>query len=288
MSLTSILLIVLSAGLHVFSNVAMKSARNRSAFIWWTWFWVAVLFLPVLVLSSQRIPGTVWILIGISAICDSFYYRALARAYEGGDLSIVYPLARGTAPVFILLWSTLLLKERPSTGGIVGIALIVLGVSALNLRRLSAWRDLLRSFANSSPRWALMAGLCISLYTTIDRVGVSYVSPLLYTYVTMTAMVICLTPGTVRMVGWQGLKEELKASKLNSVIAGLFAMTAYTIVLVAMHQGLPTSYAGATREISVVFGTAIGILWLKEQGSAMRVLGSVLIAAGAGSIALLG
>jgi uncharacterized membrane protein len=287
MSLTSVVLIVISAVLHVLSNVAMKSARNRTAFIWWTWFWVIVLFVPVLVLNLQSIPVTVWLLMGVSAILDSLYYRALAKAYQG-DLSIVYPLARGTAPIFILLWSTLLLRERPSVGGLAGIGLIALGVSALNLRRLSEWRGLLRVFQTPAPRWALLAGICISLYTTIDRVGVTYISTLLYTYLTMTAMVICLTPSTLKLVGWQGLKEELKASKHHSVIAGLLAMTAYTIVLATMSRGLPASYAGAMREISVVFGTLLGIIWLNEKGTAMRVLGSVLIATGAGSIALLG
>ena len=133
-----------------------------------------------------------------------------------------------------------------------------------------------------------MAGLCTSLYTTVDKVGVGYVSPLVYTYLTMTAMVLALTPGTLRKAGWKGLEQEFKASRLNSMAAGFLAMVAYMIVLVTMQQGLPASYAGATREISVVFGTVTGIVLLKEQGTPMRVFGSVLIAIGAGAIALLG
>src|SRR5262245_66223639 len=103
MSLTSIILIVVSAGLHVSSHAAMKRARNRTAFIWWMWFWVALFFLPVLMLTPQRIPGSIWALMGVSAIFDALYYRSLAKAYQTGDLSIVYPLARGTAPIFILV-----------------------------------------------------------------------------------------------------------------------------------------------------------------------------------------
>ncbi len=288
MPLSSVLLIVASAGLHVISHVAMKRAQNRTAFIWWMWFWVIVLFLPVLVLQWQSIPAVVWVIMAVSAIFDTFYYRAIARAYQTGDLSIVYPLARGTAPVFILIWSTFLLSERPSPAGIIGIGLIVAGLSTINLPRLTAWRDLLQAFASPAPRWALMAGVCTSLYTTIDKVGVGYLSPLLYTYITMILMVVCLTPGTLRTVGWRGLKQEFIASKFNSMIAGFVAMAAYIIVLAAMRQGLPTSYAGATREISVVFGTIIGVVFLKEQRSATRVLGSALIAVGAGAIALFG
>ena len=288
MSLTSILLIVVSAGLHVSSHAAMKRAQNRMAFIWWMWFWVALFFLPVLLLTPQQIPGSTWALMGASAILDALYYRSLARAYQTGELSIVYPLARGTAPIFILAWSMLWLNERPSMGGIIGIGVIVIGLAALNLPRRSDWRYLLRAFATPAPRWALIAGLCTSLYTTVDRVGVSSVSPLLYTYVTMTMMVICLTPGILKTIGWQGLKDEFHASKFNSMIAGVLAMAAYSIVLVTMQQGLPASYAGATREISVVFGTLIGIVLLKEQGSVMRVVGSVLVAIGAGTVALLG
>jgi uncharacterized membrane protein len=252
------------------------------------WLWVVILFFPVVILNWQSIPAIVWVIMIASAIFDSLYYGSIARAYKSGDLSIVYPLSRGTAPVFILLWSTLLLKERPSVGGIMGIALIVAGLYFLNLPRLGAWRDSLRAFDSSAPRWALAAGLCVSLYTTTDRVGVGYVSPLLYTYLTMTLMVACMTPGTLRVAGWSGLINEWRSSKFTSMIAGIISMTAYSIVLYAMKTGLPASYAGATREISVIFGTVVGIVLLKEQGTFMRVLGSILVAVGAGTIALLG
>ena len=289
MSFANIILIVASAVLHVIAQVALKRARDKTAFIWWMWLWVVILFFPILILNRQAIPMLVWAIIIVSAIFDSLYYGAIARAYKSGDLSIVYPLSRGTAPVFILLWSTLLLKERPSVGGIIGIALIVAGLYFLNLPRLGAWRDSLRAFDKSAPRWALAAGLCVSLYTTTDRVGVGYISPLLYTYLTITLMIVCMTPGTLRAAGgWTGLIDEWRSSKFTSMIAGAISMAAYTIVLYAMKQGLPASYAGATREISVIFGTVVGTVLLKEQGTFMRLLGSILVAFGAGTIALLG
>ena len=288
MSLTSIILIVVSAWLHVVSHAAMKRAQNRMAFIWWMWFWAVLFISPVLMLTPQRIPRSGWACMGVSAICSALYYRSIANAYRTGDLSIVYPWARGTAPIFILAWSMLVLNERPNWGGIIGIGVIATGLAALNLPCLRSWRDLPRAFATPAPRWALAAGLCTSLYTTVDRVGVSDVSPLFYTYVTMTAMLACLTPGILKAIGWRGLKAEFDASKFNSMIAGLLAATAYGIVLVAMRQGLPASYAGATREIGVVFGTLIGIVLLKEPGTVMRVSGSVLIATGAGTVAVFG
>ena len=104
----------------------------------------------------------------------------------------------------------------------------------------------------------------------------------------MSVMVVCLTPGTLRSVGWGGLVNELRNSRFITVAAGLASISAYGIVLYAMKSGLPVSYAGAVREISVVFGAIIGIGLLKEQGTLIRVLGASMIATGSITIVLLG
>src|SRR5262249_47036167 len=117
MSPVNILLILASAVLHVTAQTALKRAHNKTAFIWWMWLWAIVLFFPVLILNEQSIPAVVWVFMSAGAIFDALYYGSIAKAYQTGDLSIVYPWSRGTAPVFILLWSTLFLKEHPSAGG---------------------------------------------------------------------------------------------------------------------------------------------------------------------------
>ncbi|HEX5270663.1 MAG TPA: DMT family transporter [Gemmataceae bacterium] len=288
MTTLSLLLILGSACLHVVQHVALKKARDRTAFVWWLWLWACVLFSPVLVLCRERVPASAWVILAVSAAFEALYYLAIARAYRSGDLSLVYPLARGTAPLLVFVWTALLLRERPSLGGLAGIALIAVGLAVINLPRPGAWRQCWRSLGQAAPRWALGAGLCISLYTTLDKVAVGLTDALLYTYLAMTMTLLWLTPATLREVGRAGLAREWRASRGTSALAGLSAMAAYAIVLTVMGRGAPASYVGAVREVSVVLGAAVGVLFLGEKGTLMRVLGSGLITSGVAAIATLG
>jgi drug/metabolite transporter (DMT)-like permease len=288
MSPVSLLLLLGSACLHVVQHVLLKRAHDRTAFVWWIWLWGVVLCSPVLVLCWQPIPASVWGVLVVSAAFEALYYLAIARAYKTGDLSLVYPLARGTAPVFVFLWAALLLQECPSLGGVAGIGLIALGLAVVNLPHPGAWRQWGRSLGQAAPRWALAAGLCISLYTTLDKVAVGRVDALLYTYLAMLVTLLWLTPATLSEVGWEGLAREGRSSRLGSALAGLSAMAAYGTVLCVMRRGELASYVGAVREISVVFGAVVGVAFLKEQGTVLRVLGSALITGGVGAIAWLG
>jgi len=176
----------------------------------------------------------------------------------------------------------------PTGGGALGVVTIVLGLYVVNLPHLGGWKEPLRSLRLPSSRWALAAGGCISFYTIIDKVGIGYVEPLLYTYLALCMTVGLLTPGTLRTVGWGGLQIELGYSRFNSVVAGFTTLAAYAIVLYAMQNGTPASYAGAVREVSVVLGAAIGIFVLKEKGTAMRLAGALLVAGGVIAIKFLG
>ncbi|MGH2522113.1 MAG: EamA family transporter [Anaerolineales bacterium] len=288
MTLSNFLLILGSACIHVVAHVGLKRTQDRTAFVWWLLLWGCVLFAPVLVWGWQAIPSLGWGLMFLSAIFEAGYFAAIAQAYQDGDLSIIYPLARGTAPLLTLVWATLFLHETYRPGGVVGIALIAVGLYVINLPRLGAWLEPLRALNQPGPRWALLAGLCISGYTVIDRKGIEYAPPLLYTYLALWITLGLLTPFTLRRVGGEGLKRELHYSRLSSVVAGFTTLAAYAIVLYAMRAGTPASYAGAVREVSVVLGTGIGIFALKEKGTAMRLVGAALVAGGAILIKLLG
>ena len=288
MTVTNLALILGSAVVHVVAHVALKSARDRTAFVWWMLLWGGVLFAPVLWLLAEPSSPAAWCFMAVSAVFEALYFISIARAYKHADLSVVYPLARGTAPLFLLVWSTLFLGEHPTAGGIGGIVVIALGLYLINLPRLAAWRAPLQALRQTGPRLALLAGLCISLYTPIDRQGVKLLGPLLYTYLALWITVLLMTPYTLRAVGWGGLVAELRSSRFNSVIAGFTTMAAYAIVLYAMRAGVPASYAGAMREISVVFGVIAGVWLLKEPGNAMRVLGAVAVAGGVALIAFTG
>jgi drug/metabolite transporter (DMT)-like permease len=288
MTLNSLLLILGSACLHVVVHVALKKAQDRAAFVWWMLLWATILYLPILLVFGGPVPLLGWALLLLSSVFEAGYFIAIAKAYRGGDLSIVYPLARGTAPALLLIWSAAILREPVRIGGVAGILLIAAGLYLINLPRLGAWGEPLRALGKPGPRWALLAGLSTSLYTAIDKVGIGYVSPLLYTYLAVCVTTLWVTLVTLREVKWEGLRRELRSSRGTTVLAGFLTLAAYAIILITMRMGTPASYAGAVREVSVVLGAAYGVLVLKEGGTYMRILGAALVAGGVAMIALLG
>ncbi len=288
MTLANLLILLGSAFIHVVTHIALKRSRDRTAFVWWMLLFSGVLFVPVAIFGWQPIPWQGWALLIGSAVFEAGYFYAIARAYLGADLSVVYPLSRGAGPTLLLVWSVLLLREPLTWGGVLGVLTIVIGLYVVNLPRLGAWKEPLRALRLTSSRWALAAGACISFYTIIDKVGIGYVEPLLYTYLALWWSLVFLTPFTLREIGLQGLRDEWWYSKAWTVLAGFTSLSAYALVLFAMARGTPASYAGAIREFSVVLGAAYGVLVLKENGGAMRLLGAALVAAGIATIGLLG
>jgi drug/metabolite transporter (DMT)-like permease len=289
MTFTNLSLILFSACIHVVAHVALRRSTNRTALMWWVLLWGGVLFSPVPILNWQSVSLQAWGIMALSAVFEALYFYSIAQAYASGDeISIIYPLARGTAPVLLLIWTTVWLNEGPKIGGAFGVIVIAAGLYLINLPRLGAWREPLRALARRGPRWALLAGLCISLYSVIDRVGITLLDPLLYTYLALCITWVFVTPATLRTVNWAGMKGELRSRWPSILIAGFTNIAAYAIVLHTIRNGTPASYAGATREISVVFGVAIGIIFLKESGTVMKFLGAACVAGGVVLIKLLG
>lgn len=288
MRVLSLLLILASACLHVVIHIHLKRARDRASFVWWMLLWALVFYSPILVLLRRPISTLALGVMALSAVFEASYFLAIARAYRGADLSVVYPLARGTAPALLLLWSTLLLRERVTLGGMIGVATIAAGLYLINLPKFGAWREPVRALRQAGPRWALLAGLSTSLYTAIDKVGITLVAPFLYTYIALGITMLWVTPFTLHEVGLAGLLAELRHSGWRTVLAGMLTLGAYGIVLYAMSLGTPASYAGAIREFSVVLGAAYGVFVLEESHSPLRILASLLVAGGVAMIGLLG
>ena len=295
MLLTSLLLLLSAAALHAVSNAFLKQASDKLAFAWWMLGVFCVLGTP-LIFFARSIPMAGWGLAIVSGLLEAVYFFTLGRAYTHGDLSVVYPIARGSAPLFLLLWAAAFLGEKPSPAGLAGILSIVAGLYLINLPSLRHWSRPLTGFRTPATRWALLTGILISAYTAVDKVGVRYFSPVVYLYFVLLVCWIALS------VQW--LDRERRIALLNEIkldpeisawqsrpafICGsaLLGTTAYTLVLAAMRIS-PVSYVGPVREVSVILGAWIGVRLMGERGGSLRIAASILVALGILLIALKG
>jgi drug/metabolite transporter (DMT)-like permease len=204
---------------------------------------------------------------------------ALTAAYEIGDLSLVYPIARGTAPVLVVPLAVLLLGERPSPLGLVGIALVVLGIFGTHLPR--------RRGAAASPgtavALAMLTGVMIAGYSLVNKVGVQQAPVPLYACLVFAvdtilfALVLALRGHALWPRGYAGWGR--------AAAVGVLMLVAYLGVLGAMSLA-PVSYVVAAREISIVVTALAGVVVLGERQSGRRVAAAAVIFVGLVVLAL--
>jgi drug/metabolite transporter (DMT)-like permease len=232
------------------------------------------------------LPLYIWPYIVCSALVEAVYFITLIRAYEKGDFSLVYPMARGSAPAFLTVWAVIFLGDRPRPFGLVGIALLVLGLIVVGGK--SWWSLKKKSVLTSSAiGLALSTAFCISIYSAIDGAAVRRVDPLPYTVLIMGLSAVFITPVVLMRYGGQGTIVEWRTNWLRIVLVGILSLLSYMLVL-QVYSIAHVSYAGAIREISVVFGAFLGWRLLGEDFGMIRVVGAILIFAGILVIALAG
>ena len=193
MSIASLVLLLAAAGFHAAANALIKQSRDKLAFTWWMLGVTSVFGMPLLFVAGDA-PPVGWAIVALSGLLEAVYFVSLTQAYSHGDLSQVYPIARGSAPLFVALWAALFLGERPSPAGLLGILLVVAGLYLVNLPSLSAWKQPLQGFTSLAARYALLTGLLISTYSTVDKVGVRYFDPVVYLYLILLVGWIVLAP----------------------------------------------------------------------------------------------
>ncbi len=288
MTWLSLLRLVLAAGLHALSTALIKSSRDKLAFTWWMLTADAIIGLPLLFFVGQPQPIG-WLIILVSGLIEAVYFITLTRAYALGDLSQVYPMARGSAPLFVLLWALLFLGERPTPVGVSGIFIVVGGLYLVNLPTLAAWNRPLLGLRSPAARWALLTGLLISIYSAIDKVGVRYVDSLPYLYLFLVVTWLALSMQWFHPDRRAALRAELQPNRKRSIwraiVVAISGSGAYALVLAALRLS-PVSYVSPVRELSVVFGAWIGVRFMGESGGRLRIFAALLVAVGIIVIAL--
>jgi drug/metabolite transporter (DMT)-like permease len=256
-----------------------------------------LLGLPFILLGDPA-PLRSWGFAAVAALIEVVYLTLLSAAYARGDFSAVYPLARGSAPALLAVWAALLLGESPSAAGWLGLVLLLSGLVLIGLTAANG-----EGASRQAVVLALGVALTISCYSIVDAAGVRAAPAAApYTAGRFLITAVAMTPVILwrRAPMGRGEKESpphvLSPSPLprfslspalRIIVIGALSVTAYSLVLAA-YAIAPVAYAGAIREVSVVFAAVIGWRWLGESFGPTRLLGSLAIFGGILLIALAG
>ena len=274
MSTTVLSVILLSALLHAGWNAAVRASSDKLLAALHVVCGAAVLGLPLLWLLPAPAPES-WPYLLASGLIHVAYFALVARAYQGADLGLAYPLMRGTAPVLVAAVAALWLHELPTPLGWLGIALICSGVLALAGR---AWQQGLQ---HPGAAWAALANAgVIALYTLVDGLGVRLAGQALsYTVWLFVLNAAFVLPWVILRRGRAVLRAPAGIWR-TMLLGGAGTLGAYGLVLWAMTQTSIASVA-ALRETSIVFAALIGTFLLREGWSRLRLVSALLVCAGA-------
>jgi uncharacterized membrane protein len=271
-------LVLASAVSHGLWNYLAKEGKDKESFMLLLNLTSLPLLLPVffLILPEIYLPLVIVPYLLVSGLAETVYFLGLGKAYESGDLSIVYPVAR-SSPVFVTIAAAVFLGETISMTGLLGIIVIFIGVYILHLKGITR-EDLVapvRYLMSGSSRYAIIAALGTTVYSITDKLGVTTVDPLLYSFWLGFSVTGMMTIVTLRRKGFKAIRDEF-SSPLKVSFAGLLMRGGYMLVLYAMSIA-PVSYILALRQISVVLGALMGVAFLGESYGRVRIMGSFVI-----------
>ena len=245
--------------------------------MWWALIVTSVCCVVIFALHPVSLRP-VLLLLAVSAVLEASYYLLLTAAYRVGDFSLVYPVARGTAPGLLALWAVLALAERPSGPGIAGIVCIGAGIAVVG------WSGKIGR-PTGALALALLLALVISVYSVVDGAAVRRVDPLGYTAALFLCVTFLLTPVLLAREGWPALRAVLRREPVRILGIGVGQLAGYLIVL-WVYARAPVAYGGAIRESSVLLAALLGWRFLGEPFGARRLLGALVIVSGVALIAL--
>ncbi len=284
MTAFALTLVLSAAFIHATWNFLAKRAGGGAAFVWLFAALSTLFYAPLaLIVYLWQRPSIGLIQITFmagSALIHVGYFLLLQRGYRLGDLSLVYPLARGTGPTLSTIAAILFFKESPSAIAFAGALLVAGGVFLLTGGAGSL---------GESRKWAiiygLLTGLLIACYTLWDKYAVStlLIPPLLQDYCTNLGRVIVLGPVAAKK--WAEVREEWRVHRWETIGVAALAPLSYIMVLTAMITS-PVSYVAPAREVSILIGAVMGSRLLAEGESRRRLPAAGAIVAGVIALAV--
>jgi len=292
MSLTAFCLIVLAGLIHACWNIAAKKAAGDARFAFFSAFLMMLIWAPLgWWIGRSEVPtwgATEWGFVVASGVLHVFYYVILLRGYRKADLTVVYPMARGSGPLLSSLVAIALLGERISALGALGIVGVVGGVFLI-----AGGPGLLRATHDPAARqrvhkgmfYGVLTGVFIASYTVVDgyAVKVLLMSPILVDYMGNFVRVALLAPSVLR-----DLPTAAQLWRLQwryALLVAAVSPVAYVLVLYAMREA-PLSHVAPAREVSMLFAALIGGHLLGEGDRVARILGALCIAVGVTALAV--
>lgn len=280
MSPVALLLVLAAAAAHAAWNLLAKRAGGGARFVWLYGLVATVAYAPVALASVALAPGRVSIpgvgFMAGSGVLHAAYFVCLQRGYATGDLSLVYPLARGTGPLISVVSAVALLGERPGGTALVGAGLVVASVLSL----IGGGRH-----PRSAVRFALATGALIGAYTLWDAHAVEALRqpPIAYYWGSQVAQALVLAPVGLR--DRAALAATWRGNRRAAVGVGVLSPIAYILVLFALTLA-PVSLVAPARESSIVIGALLGAGVLGETDPRRRLLAATGIVCGVALLAL--
>lgn len=285
MSLLAFGLIFAAAFIHASWNLATKRIGGGVPLAWLMSAANLVVYAGPVVwyCLSQRpaISPLGWAFMLGTGLIHLWYGLALQRGYREGDLSVVYPLARGTGPLLTVAGATAFFGERPSWLGLIGVVLIVAGILLITMvGRHSADPERVRR----GRTYGLLTGALIAAYTLWDKhaVSVLLVPPLLLDYANAVVGVTLLAPAAWRRR--DEVRRHLREHPRELALIGVCRPLSYILILTAM-TFTPVSVVAPAREVSILVGVFLGARLFEEEGLRRRLIASALMLAGIAVIA---
>jgi drug/metabolite transporter (DMT)-like permease len=283
MPLFPLALVVLAAFIHATWNLLSKrAAAGGSTFVFFSSLAAGIIYLPWLiwVLTDHEQIRSLWttFCILLSGAIHLAYSLCLQRGYQVADLSVVYPVARGTGPMLSSLGAFLLLRETPTAHGLLGLLAVVTGIGLISTQGdLSAFR---RPAGQEGVRWGFVTGALIASYTLVDGYGVKAlgVQPVVLDWFSNFLRVVLLIP--VMIANRKRMPELMKGRWSLAIGVGALSPLSYILVLTALDWGAPLSLVAPAREMSMMVGAIFGMVLLREKVNVWRLAGCLILILG--------
>ncbi|MCJ8330042.1 MAG: EamA family transporter [Lentisphaeria bacterium] len=298
MTNVALIIVLISAFMHAGWNLFSKSKNPSGSFFFIASFAAALLLSPVLIYSSNifldgLFPQRVWPLIILTGLFQSSYFLCLAAAYRSGEMSVVYPLAR-SSPAIVIVVITLFLGQGNEVTrlAIIGILLIVGGCFLVPIQRFSELR--LRNYLNATCVLALFTAIGTTGYSIVDdkalnilrntpelqELGNTHVTLIYAGLQSLSTLFWIFLYIVIRRKNRDEFKQQIKDDIKSPILAGVAIQITYLLVLIAYAYSSNVSYIVGFRQISIPLGALLGIIVLKEKAPRTKILGVSIVVVG--------